>query len=139
EVAGVLDGSFRLVSLIQNIGTERERQRALLPAWENALLYALTAEQPGSPQALLISRFVLGIRTVVPAQGHGELWRNRRDPDRPGPFQGDQRRLRPRSRRPRPAARGRPAGRKHSRQRLPVPLRRRGVRGGAGVGKRNRG
>ena len=34
EVVGALDGSFRLFSLIQNIGTERERQRALLLAWE---------------------------------------------------------------------------------------------------------
>ncbi|QOW18816.1 diguanylate cyclase [Lysobacter ciconiae] len=34
-----LDASYRMFSLIQNIGTERERQRALLLDWENALLY----------------------------------------------------------------------------------------------------
>lgn len=61
EVVGALDGSFRLFSLIQNIGTERERQRALLLAWENSLLYALTAEQPGPPQPLLISRSEFGL------------------------------------------------------------------------------
>jgi len=61
EDAGAVDGSFRLFSLIQNIGTERERQRALLPAWENAVLYALTADQPGPPQPLLISRSEFGL------------------------------------------------------------------------------
>lgn len=61
EDAGAVDGSFRLFSLIQNIGTERERQRALLLAWENAVLYALTAEQPGPTQALLISRSEFGL------------------------------------------------------------------------------
>ena len=61
EAAGVLDGSFRLFSLMQNIGTERERQRALLLGWENALIYALTAEQPPSPQQLLISRSEFGL------------------------------------------------------------------------------
>jgi len=61
DAAGDLDGSFRLFSLIQNVGTERERQRALLLAWENSLLYALTAEQPGPPQPLLISRSEFGL------------------------------------------------------------------------------
>ncbi|NLA68743.1 MAG: diguanylate cyclase [Gammaproteobacteria bacterium] len=61
DAAGALDGSFRLFSLIQNIGTERERQRALLLAWENALIYALTAEHPGPPQPLLISRSEFGL------------------------------------------------------------------------------
>ena len=61
EAAGALDGSFRLFSLIQNIGTERERQRALLLAWENALLYALTAEHPGPAQPLLLSRSEFGL------------------------------------------------------------------------------
>src|SRR5690606_30764619 len=59
--AGAIDGSFRLFSLIQNIGTERERQRALLLAWENAVLYALTADQPGPAQALLIGRSEFGL------------------------------------------------------------------------------
>ena len=61
DAAGALDGSFRLFSLIQNIGTERERQRALLLAWENALIYALTAEQPGPAQPLLVSRSEFGL------------------------------------------------------------------------------
>lgn len=61
EAAGALDGSFRLFSLIQNIGTERERQRALLLAWENSLIYALTAEDPPPPQRLLISRSEFGL------------------------------------------------------------------------------
>src|SRR5690606_28751895 len=60
EAAGELDGSFRLFSLIQNVGTERERQRALLLAWENTLLYALTAEQPGPLEGLLLSRSEFG-------------------------------------------------------------------------------
>ena len=38
------DATYRLFSLMQNAGTERERQRALLLDWENSLLYAL-AEQ----------------------------------------------------------------------------------------------
>ncbi|ADV26862.1 diguanylate cyclase [Pseudoxanthomonas suwonensis 11-1] len=61
EAAGELDGSFRLFSLIQNVGTERERQRALLLAWENTLLYALTAEQPGPLEGLLLSRSEFGL------------------------------------------------------------------------------
>ena len=61
EAARDLDGSFRLFSLIQNVGTERERQRALLLAWENTLLYALTAEDPGPAQPLLISRSEFGL------------------------------------------------------------------------------
>src|SRR5690606_16514369 len=61
DAAGELDGSFRLFSLIQNVGTERERQRALLLAWENALLYALTADQPGPSETLLVSRSEFGL------------------------------------------------------------------------------
>ena len=61
DAAGALDGSFRLFSLIQNIGTERERQRALLLAWENQLIYALTDEDPGPVQSLLISRSEFGL------------------------------------------------------------------------------
>ena len=61
DAAGELDGSFRLFSLIQNVGTERERQRALLLAWENALLYALTADQPGPSESLLLSRSEFGL------------------------------------------------------------------------------
>jgi len=61
EAASELDGSFRLFSLIQNVGTERERQRALLLAWENALLYALTADQPGPVENLLVSRSEFGL------------------------------------------------------------------------------
>lgn len=61
DAAGAIDGSFRLFSLMQNVGTERERQRALLLAWENALMYALTAEDPGPVQALLLSRSEFGL------------------------------------------------------------------------------
>ena len=61
EAAGQVDGAFRLFSLIQNIGTERERQRALLLTWENTLIYALTAEHPGPPEPLQISRSEFGL------------------------------------------------------------------------------
>ena len=61
EIAGQIDGSFRLFSLIQNVSTERERQRALLLGWENALLYTLTGEQAGDPQGLLLSRSEFGL------------------------------------------------------------------------------
>ncbi|MGY1457176.1 diguanylate cyclase [Luteimonas sp. A534] len=61
DAAGALDGSFRLFSLIQNIGAERERQRALLLAWENALIYALTDENPGPARTLLVSRSEFGL------------------------------------------------------------------------------
>ncbi|MGY0633751.1 diguanylate cyclase [Luteimonas sp. A478] len=46
------DAAYRLFSLAHNIGTERERQRALLLDWENDLLFALAsgndAAMPGS-------------------------------------------------------------------------------------------
>ncbi len=61
EAAGQVDGAFRLFSLIQNIGTERERQRALLLTWENGLLYALASEHPGPAAALQISRSEFGL------------------------------------------------------------------------------
>ncbi|MEJ5207369.1 GGDEF domain-containing protein [Denitratimonas sp. CY0512] len=35
------DAAFRLFSLVQNVGAERERQRALLLDWENTLLYTI--------------------------------------------------------------------------------------------------
>ncbi|MCE7032693.1 diguanylate cyclase [Lysobacter sp. GX 14042] len=41
ERSSAIDASYRLFSLVQNISTERERQRALLLDWENALLYAV--------------------------------------------------------------------------------------------------
>jgi diguanylate cyclase len=54
------DAAYRLFSLVQNVGTERERQRALLLDWENTLLYAL-ASQSEAPefQALTGSEFGL--------------------------------------------------------------------------------
>ena len=61
EAAGQVDGAFRLFSLIQNIGTERERQRALLLTWENALIYALTSEHPGPAAPLQVSRSEFGL------------------------------------------------------------------------------
>lgn len=41
------DAAYRLFSLVQNVGAERERQRALLLDWENTLLYAIAGH--GSP------------------------------------------------------------------------------------------
>ncbi|MER2176956.1 MAG: diguanylate cyclase, partial [Stenotrophomonas maltophilia] len=38
------DAAYRLFSLMQNVSTERERQRALLLDWENALLYAMASQ-----------------------------------------------------------------------------------------------
>ena len=38
------DAAYRLFSLVQNVSTERERQRALLLDWENALLYAIASQ-----------------------------------------------------------------------------------------------
>ena len=54
------DAAYRLFSLVQNVGTERERQRALLLDWENTLLYALAAQGDlGSFQTLARSEFGL--------------------------------------------------------------------------------
>jgi diguanylate cyclase len=39
------DSAYRLFSLVQNVSTERERQRALLLDWENSLLYALASQR----------------------------------------------------------------------------------------------
>jgi diguanylate cyclase len=47
------DAAYRLFSLVQNVGTERERQRALLLDWENALLYALAGHVQASDSASL--------------------------------------------------------------------------------------
>ncbi len=47
------DAAYRLFSLVQNVGTERERQRALLLDWENALLYALAGHVQASESASL--------------------------------------------------------------------------------------
>jgi len=54
------DAAYRLFSLVQNVSTERERQRALLLDWENTLLYALasTGRMPGF-QSLARSEFGL--------------------------------------------------------------------------------
>ncbi|WP_225763266.1 GGDEF domain-containing protein [Stenotrophomonas sp. Marseille-Q4652] len=40
------DAAYRLFSLMQNVSTERERQRALLLDWENSLLYTVAAQAP---------------------------------------------------------------------------------------------
>lgn len=42
------DAAYRLFSLVQNVSTERERQRALLLDWENTLLYALASQADNS-------------------------------------------------------------------------------------------
>lgn len=54
------DAAYRLFSLVQNVSTERERQRALLLDWENALLYALAGHvQAGESASLATSEFGL--------------------------------------------------------------------------------
>ncbi|KLI98719.1 GGDEF domain-containing protein [Luteimonas sp. FCS-9] len=54
------DAAYRLFSLAQNVGTERERQRALLLDWENALLYALAGARGAlRPRRLSESEFGL--------------------------------------------------------------------------------
>ncbi|MEG0184487.1 MAG: GGDEF domain-containing protein, partial [Stenotrophomonas sp.] len=47
------DAAYRLFSLVQNVSTERERQRALLLDWENNLLYTLAGHAAGSDSASL--------------------------------------------------------------------------------------
>lgn len=56
-----LDASYRMFSLIQNVGTERERQRALLLDWENTLLYRLATPlgEQAAPPLLAQSEFGL--------------------------------------------------------------------------------
>ncbi len=54
------DAAYRLFSLVQNVSTERERQRALLLDWENTLLYALASQdETSSFQPLAKSEFGL--------------------------------------------------------------------------------
>lgn len=54
------DAAYRLFSLVQNVSTERERQRALLLDWENTLLYALAVQgDMGGFQTLARSEFGL--------------------------------------------------------------------------------
>jgi len=40
------DEAYRLFSLMQNLGTERERQRASLLDWENGLVYQIATDAP---------------------------------------------------------------------------------------------
>lgn len=54
------DAAYRMFSLIQNISAERERQRALLLAWENQLLYAL-AGTDGAASIELLSKAEFGL------------------------------------------------------------------------------
>ena len=49
------DAAYRLFSLVQNVSTERERQRALLLDWENSLLYTLAGHATGADNASLAS------------------------------------------------------------------------------------
>jgi diguanylate cyclase len=54
------DAAYRLFSLVQNVSTERERQRALLLDWENTLLYALASQdEVVGAQSLAQSEFGL--------------------------------------------------------------------------------
>lgn len=68
------DAAYRLFSLFQNIGTERERQRALLLAWENGLLYALASQGPGVRSGPLLSDSEFGLwftHKGLPSFGEG--------------------------------------------------------------------
>ncbi|KAF1055559.1 MAG: Diguanylate cyclase DosC [Stenotrophomonas maltophilia] len=53
------DAAYRLFSLVQNVSTERERQRALLLDWENTLLYTLAGHASGDGASLAASEFGL--------------------------------------------------------------------------------
>lgn len=54
------DAAYRLFSLVQNVSTERERQRALLLDWENTLLYTLAGHAgDGQGASLATSEFGL--------------------------------------------------------------------------------
>ena len=54
------EAAYRLFSLVQNVGTERERQRALLLDWENTLLYSLAGHDE-SPESLQLSSSEFGL------------------------------------------------------------------------------
>ena len=54
------DAAYRLFTLVQNVGAERERQRALLLDWENRLLYAWTTHTKAyQGEPLAVSEFGL--------------------------------------------------------------------------------
>jgi diguanylate cyclase len=55
------DAAYQLFSLFQNVGTERERQRALLLGWENRLLYAVASNEQhvANTASLSLSEFGL--------------------------------------------------------------------------------
>lgn len=67
------DAAYRLFSLVQNVSTERERQRALLLDWENTLLYALASQSDTSGfQPLSDSEFGLWFtHKGIPSFGEG--------------------------------------------------------------------
>ncbi|WP_222564866.1 diguanylate cyclase [Novilysobacter antarcticus] len=56
-----LDASYRMFSLIQNVGTERERQRALLLDWENTLLYRFASAPRDGSRAPLLAQSEFGL------------------------------------------------------------------------------
>lgn len=63
EQSSRTDTAYRLLSLTQNMTTERERQRALLLDWENNLLYSFSSTPDANPaipaQSLATSEFSL--------------------------------------------------------------------------------
>lgn len=61
ERSNAIDASYRLFSLIQNISTERERQRALLLDWENALLYNIAGRTHVSVEECGLRRSEFGL------------------------------------------------------------------------------
>ena len=73
ERSNAIDASYRLFSLIQNISTERERQRALLLDWENALLYAIAGRTSTSAADCGLRRSEFGLwftHKALPSFGH---------------------------------------------------------------------
>ncbi len=61
ERSNAIDASYRLFSLIQNISTERERQRALLLDWENALLYGIAGSNTATVEECGVRRSEFGL------------------------------------------------------------------------------
>lgn len=69
------DAAYQLFSLFQNVGTERERQRALLLAWENRMLYAVASDQRhvANTSSLSLSEFGLWFtHKAIPTFGEND-------------------------------------------------------------------
>lgn len=55
------DAAYRLFSLVQNVSTERERQRALLLDWENNLLYSMAGQTRSTIETQRLSTSEFGL------------------------------------------------------------------------------